>query len=143
MAFASGVYGATLRDALKNVIAFDLTAAGNKVALYTNTDTPNFSADPASYSATNEVVGTGYTAGGQVLTSPTLVLSSGNLVYDTADASWAASTITARGAKIYADGLTPKAIWVAVDFGADYPTVNGLFTIQWNASGIVVADFTP
>jgi hypothetical protein len=144
MAFASGLYGATFRDALMNVIALDLNAENYKVAMYTNTLTPNFDADPSSYSTTNEVSGTGYTAGGNTLTSTTLTIASGILTYDAADTSWSSSTISnARGAIIYADALTPKANIVAVSFGADYSTVAGTFTVQWSASGIFAIDYVP
>lgn len=144
MAFASGLYTATFRDALNNVIALSLDAENYKVAMFTNTLTPNFDADPSSYSATNEVSGTGYTAGGNTLVSTTLVASGGNLTYDAADSTWTTSTITnARGAIIYADALVPKANIVAVNFGADYSTTAGTFTIQWNAAGIAVLDLVP
>lgn len=142
MAFASGVFGATLRDALKNVIALDWTAAGNKVALYTNTDTPNFSADPASYAATNEVAGTGYTAGGQVLASPTLTIATGVLTLDGADTVWTTTTLSGiRGLKLYADALTPKALILAINFGADYNTVAGNLTLQYNAAGLTTSQY--
>lgn len=144
MTFASGLYVATVRDSLKNVIALDVTSTACKVAMYTNTLTPNFDADPSSYATTNEVSGTGYTAGGIVIASPTLVGSSGNLTFDIADSSWATSTITnARGAIIYADGLTPKANVCAITFGADFSTVAGTFTISWNASGVWAVDLVP
>lgn len=144
MTFASGLYTATFRDALENVIALNLDAENYKCALYTNTLTPNFDSDPASYSSTNEVSGTGYTAGGVALTGSTLTAASGNLTYDATDVSWATSTIAnARGAIIYADALTPKALICAVNFGADYSTTAGTFTVQWNASGIWVLDLVP
>lgn len=144
MAFAAGVYGITLRDALKNVIALDLTAATHKVAMYTNTLTPNFNTD-ASYSATNEVTGTGYTAGGTLLVTPTLVVASRVMTFDAADTAWASSTISnARGAIVYADALsTPTAdpLIVALDFGSDYSTVSGTFTIQWSGTGLFTAAY--
>lgn len=144
MAMASGLYTATIRDSLQNVIALDLNSELGKVAMYTNTLTPNFDADPSSYSATNEVSGTGYTAGGQVLTGTALSIASGILTFDATDSAWSASTITnARGAIYYADPLSPKANVVAVNFGADYSTVAGTFTIQWNALGIFTIDLVP
>lgn len=144
MAMASGLYTATHRDALLNVIALNYDSELSKVAMYTNTLTPNFDADPSSYSATNEVSGTGYTAGGNLLTSTTLALASGILTFDAADSSWAASTISnARGAIGYADYLSPKANEWALNFGADYSTVAGTFTIQYNALGIWTNDLVP
>jgi hypothetical protein len=143
MAMASGLYVATVRDALKNTIALDATSTANKIALYANTLTPNFNADPSSYSSTSEVTGTGYTAGGLVTASSTFAVSAGNLTFDQADVTWTGVTITARGAVEYADGLTPKANIFAIDFGADFPTVAGNFTIQWNPSGIWTLDLVP
>ena len=144
MTMASGLYVATIRDSVSNVIALDVTSTLCKVAMYANTLTPNFNADPSSYSSTNEVSGTGYTAGGIVIASPTLTISSGNLVFDIADSAWASSTITnARGATIYADALTPKANIVTIDFGADFSTVAGTFTIQWPAGGVWSLDLVP
>jgi hypothetical protein len=144
MTAASGLYVATVRDSLKNVIALDVSSTLCKVAMYTNSLTPNFNADPASYSTTNEVSGTGYTAGGIVIASPTMTISSGNLVFDIADSAWASSTITnARQASIYADALAPKALIVTIDFGADFSTVAGTFTIQWPAGGVWSLDLVP
>lgn len=144
MAFASGIYCQSMRDALKNVIALDYTAATHKTAMYTNTLTPNFAADPSSYASTNEVSGTGYTAGGQLLSTPTLTFSGDTLTFDGVDNAWTTSTISnARGAIVYADGLSPKANLVASNFGADYSTVSGTFTIQWPALGIWTIDLVP
>ena len=143
MTMASGIYVATIRDAFKNVIALDLDAGTDKCALYTTSLTPNFDADPSSYSTTNEVTGTGYTAGGLTVASPTVTGASGILTYDAADLSWTSSTITAHGAVIYADGLTPKANIVAVNFGADFSTTSGTFQITWNAGGIFTIDLVP
>lgn len=144
MTLASGLYTATMRDALKNVIALDVTSTACKVAMYTNTLTNNFDADPSSYSTTNEVSGTGYTAGGIVIASPTLIASLGNLTFDIADSVWTTTTISnSRGAILYADALTPKANIVSISFGADYSTVAGNFTIQWNAAGLWAIDLVP
>lgn len=144
MAFASGIYTATTRDALLNVIALNMDSELGKVAMYTNTLTPNFDADPSSYSSTNEVTGTGYTAGGALLTGTALTIASGIVTFDATDSAWTTSTITnARGAIVYADYLTPKANIVAINFGADYSTVAGTFTIQWNALGIYTIDLVP
>jgi hypothetical protein len=144
MTMASGLYVATIRDSVSNTIALDVTSVLNKVAMYTDSLTPNFNADPSSYSSTNEVSGTGYTAGGIVIASPTLTVSSGSLVFDIADSAWTSSTITnAEGATIYADGLTPKANIVTIDFGAAFSTVAGTFTIQWPAGGVFSIDLVP
>ena len=99
-----------------------------KIALYTSSAT--LSAATTAYSSSNEVTGTGYTAGGNTLTISTNPTSSGTTAYlDFADTTWTSSTITARGALIYlADGATNPAIAV-LDFGGDKTSTAGDFTI--------------
>lgn len=144
---ASGLYSLTFRDTLKQTLTLDLTAATHKVAMYTNSITPNFDTDVGYTTApytSNEVTGTAYTVGGATLVTPTLVVSSGSLVFDAADTSWASSTIAnARCALIYANALTNKNNICLINFGGDYSTNNGTFTLQWNASGIFITDLTP
>ena len=85
------------------------------IALYTG----NASLDYATtaYSSANEVVATGYTAGGQKLLNPT-VNSSGYTAYVSfSNPSWTAA-LTARCALIYNASKSNKAIAV-LDFGSD------------------------
>jgi hypothetical protein len=104
-----------------------------KVALYTSSAT--LSAATTAYSATNEVSGTGYVAGGNTLTISTNPTTSGTTAYlDFADTTWVSATITARGALVYlANGGTNPAIAV-LDFGADKTSTAGDFTIQFPAA---------
>ena len=110
---------------------FNFTSGSFKVALYTNAATLN--AATAAYTATGEVVGTGYTAGGQAVTitqAPTAG-SSGTTVYVSfSNPSWTGS-ITARGALIYQSGGGNPAVCV-LDFGADKSS-STTFTIQFPA----------
>ena len=89
-----------------------------KIALYTSAAT--LGAGSVAYTTTNEVTGTGYTAGGNTLTISANPASSGTTAFlDFADTTWSTATITARGALIYlANGGTNPAIAV-LDFGAD------------------------
>ena len=94
----SGLFYPTWRDALNGTIVLNLDLETHKVAMFTNTITPNFSTDTAygvaPYNA-NEVSGTGYTAGGALLTTTTLSESpTGTLMVDAADTAWTTSTIT-------------------------------------------------
>lgn len=141
---ASGLYVANFIDILDATqLAIDTSLTTHKWAMYTNTLTPNFSTDSV-YSATNEVSGTGYVAGGQTIVSPTTTESpAGTLMYDMADQVWAAPTsVTARGAILYADALSDKLI-VAVTFGSDFTSTAGTFTIQFAATGVFTIDLTP
>jgi hypothetical protein len=98
-----------------------------KIALYTNS--ASFDASTTAYTATNEVSGTGYSAGGNTLTrvDPT---SSGTTAFtDFADTTWSSSTITARGAMIYNDSASGNPAVVILDFGSDKTSTNGDFTV--------------
>lgn len=98
------------------------------IALYTSSAT--LSAATTAYSATNEVSGTGYTAGGNALTNVTPT-SSGTTAYtDFADTTWSSSTITANGALIYNSSESNAAVAVLA-FGGDKTSTNGDFTIQF------------
>ena len=141
----SGLYVLNFIDVLDATqLAIDTSLTTHKWAMYTNTLTPNYSTD-VSYSATNEVVGTGYTAGGQTILSPTTTESpSGTLMYDMADQVWAAPTsVTARGAILYADVLGTNNLIVAMTFGSDFTSTAGTFTIQFASTGVFTIDLTP
>lgn len=147
----SGLFVATLIDVLDaSQLAVDLSLTTNKWALFDNTITPDFNASAANAAygagvwASGEASGTGYTAGGAAVGSPTLTGSGGIMTYDQADTSWASSTITgARGALLYADALAGNNAICAVDFGSAYSTSNGTLLIQWNASGVFTVDLVP
>jgi hypothetical protein len=99
-----------------------------KIALYTSA--ANLGAATATYSTTNEVVGTGYTAGGNTLTVVPPTTSGTTAYVDFADTTWASATITARGAVIYRTG-SPTIAMAVLDFGEDKTSTNGDFTIQF------------
>ena len=70
-----------------------------KIALYTNSAT--LDATTTAYTTSNEVVGTGYTAGGNTLAG-NAISSGGTTAWLTfSDSSWTTATFTARGALIY------------------------------------------
>lgn len=155
MAFASsGLYVANLIDVFDATqLAIDMSLTTHRFALYTNTLTPNFSTDTA-YSATNEVSGTGWAAGGVALsaaasgggsTSPTNTESpAGSWMYDMADVAVSGTTLTnARGVILYADALAGNNLIIGITFGSDYSTNNGVFGIQWNSLGVYALDVTP
>lgn len=103
-----------------------------KIALFTSTAT--LSNTTTVYAATNEVSGTGYTAGGATLAGFTVSLDTNTAVLDwTTDPTWASSTITARGALIYNSSRTNKSVAV-IDFGSDITSTAGTFTVQLPAA---------
>lgn len=116
----------------------DFTADTFKIALYTSSAT--LGASTTAYSTTNEVSGTGYTAGGATLTTVAPTSSGTTAFVDFNDPSFTSATITARGALIYNSSKSNKAVAV-YDFGSDQSTTNGTFTItipSANASDAVV-----
>jgi hypothetical protein len=138
---ASKLYGQFLSQALNKEIDWDTDTI--KVALLTNAYTPD--QDAHNYLddvITNEVSGTGYTAGGNTLANKTNTYNSGTnvIVLDADDTTWSSSTITARYAVVYdaspATNATRPLIGY-VDFGSDQSSSNGNFTITWDATGIV------
>lgn len=114
----------------------DLDTDTIKLALFTSAAT--LDATTTTYSTTNEVVGTGYTAGGNTLTSPVISLDGTTAIVDFADTTWAAATLTARGALIYNSSKANKAIAV-LDFGADKTSTNGDFTVSFPAAAAATA----
>ena len=98
-----------------------------KIALYTSAAT--LSKATTVYAATNEVVGTGYTAGGQTLAGIVQSIDTDTAIMDfTTDPSWASSTITARGAVIY-DSTNGNKVRAVLDFGADITSTAGTFLV--------------
>lgn len=141
---ASGLYGISFLNALKNTLALDLDSDTIKIMLVTSSYTPDFGAHDFKGDVSNEVSGTNYTAGGNTLGSVTLTQTSGTIKFDAADTSWSSATITsARGAVIYDDTITDDPLIAYIDFGADFSSSNGTFTIAFNAGGIFTIDLTP
>lgn len=116
----------------------DLNTDTIKIALFTSSAT--LGASTTAYSTSDEVVGTGYTAGGNTLSSPSISLDGTTAIVDFADTTWSAATITARGALIYNSSKSNKAIAV-LDFGSDKSSTNGDFTVVMpaaNASNAII-----
>lgn len=126
-----------------------------KIALYTNA--ASFTAATTGYTATDEISGTGYTAGGATLVKTFAVKSGTTEVYvDFDDVEWASASFTAYGAMIYNDTLpaitagaataltrgststttapittAAKPAIAIIDFGGARVVSGGKFTIAW------------
>jgi len=91
-----------------------------KIALYNEAAT--LDADTLIYSTTDEVTGTGYTAGGKVL-APTIPTNSNGVAYlSFANVTWNPATFTTAGALIY--NSTTGAAVAVLNFGGDKTAVN-------------------
>jgi hypothetical protein len=107
------------------------TGATVKAALYTSSAT--LGAGTTTYSATNEISGTGYTAGGVAMANATPTTSGTTAIFDWADAQWTSASFTANGCLVYNSSASNKAIFV-IAFGSDQTVTSGTFTIQWPAA---------
>lgn len=119
----------------------DFVVDSVKVMLVTSAYTPDQDSHEFRSSVTNEVTGTGYTAGGQALANKTVTQdNTGNLAkYDADDVVWEEATITARGAVIYKDTADPATdpIIAYIDFTEDKTSTAADFRINWNTDGIL------
>jgi hypothetical protein len=91
------------------------------------------------YTTSGEVVGTGYSAGGNTLTISTSPTSGNNTGYvptayiSFANTSWPNASFTCRGALIYNVSQGNKSVAV-LDFGSDKTVSNDTFQIIFPAS---------
>lgn len=108
----------------------DLLVDTIKLALYTSNAT--LDENTTVYSVANEVSGTGYSAGGKVLTGVTINTADSVVYVDFADAVWNPASFTAAGGLIYNASKSNKSIAV-LSFGADKIATN-TFTVQMPAN---------
>jgi len=113
-----------------------------KLALYTDSLT-GFDSNSAegylsgAWSTTNEVSGTGYTAGGETL--PTVTAgppSAGQLIVDSSAANqeWTTASFTARGGGLYSDTAPTKPLLACYNFGSDLTVTAGTFTVTFDTN---------
>ena len=111
----------------------DLEADTIKIALYTSSAT--LGATTTAYTTTNEISGTGYTAGGVTLTSATVATSGTTAYVDFDNPEWTSATFTARGALIYNDTTAGDNSVAVLDFGGDFTVSSGTFRVVFPAPG--------
>lgn len=143
MAVSARMFEEAPVNAYKALIT-DISAAGTdiKVLLMTDSAAPSQATWTSKADVTsdgNEVVATGYTAGGMLLANKTLAAASRVTKFDADNTTWTSSTITARHAIVYdaepvAEADQKLLVWI--DFGADVISTAGDFTIAWHGDGI-------
>lgn len=135
---SSIVYNSFKRDLMK--AGFDLVQSTIRVMLVTSSYVAS-STHTQKGDVTNEVSGTGYTANGASLSGATVgVVTTTSRAFFTGNAvTWPSSTITARGAVIYAQAgtLSQSPLIAYVNFGSDKTSSSGNFTINWSSDGII------
>ena len=108
----------------------DLDTDTLKLALYTAA--ADLSQAMTVYTPTGEVVGTGYTAGGETLVNVQVLLSGTTAYVTFNNPVWSGASFVCRGGLIYNETKANRAIAV-LDFGAD-KTASGTFPIQLPAA---------
>jgi len=110
-----------------------------KVALVTSSYTPDVDNHDYFDDITNEVTGTGYTAGGATLTSKAVNQDNTNdrAEADSADVTWSTATLTAAGAIVYkSTGNAATSPLIAyMDLGGDQTSSASDFKLTVNAEG--------
>lgn len=114
-----------LQEILEGV--HDLASDTLKIALYTSAAT--LGPATTAYSTANEVVGPGYTAGGETLTNVVVQSAAGVAYVDFDNPAWAGATFSTRGALIYNASKADRSIAV-LDFGVNQVMVGQPFLIQ-------------
>ena len=140
MAVTGKLFGLVFSSLWNKELDFDSDEI--KVSLHTATYVPDQDTHQYRSSLSNEIVGTGYTAGGAALASKTVTYTAGTNkhVLDAADVSWPSSTITARTAVVYdntpaTDATRPLICYQQSD--ADIISTGGTWSLVWAAAGIL------
>lgn len=138
MATTVDFYNSFLKESLDGTI--DLDTDTLKVLLVTSGYTFDRDAHSRRSSITNEVVGTGYTAGGVTLAAKVITQDNANdrALFDFDDPEWLLSSFTARAAVIYkSTGIAANDPLVCrIDFGGDQTVTGGTFRIKLDAAGL-------
>lgn len=126
---------------------FDWDTNTIKVSLHTSTYSPDRDADDYWNDATNEISGTGYTAGGQAITTPTVTFDSATdeTRLDADDPSWGSASFTARTAvwyKVKGGASTADPLIGYLPFGSDVTVSSGTFSIVCDSTGHFKSDST-
>ena len=129
---ASLIYNSFIRDVLVGNIDMDTDTF--KVILTTSSYTENKDSHDKRDDVTNEVTGTGYTAGGASTTVTVAAVDTANddVEITIGAASWTTSTITARKAVIYKSrggASSADELVCVIDFGSDVVSTAGTFTL--------------
>ena len=131
-----GVCGSFRKELTEGYHAFDSSyraADTFKIALYSQ----SASLDPSTtmvYTATGEVTGTGYSAGGIALVPTTPTQFNAYAYLSFANAVWTGVSFTANGALIYNSTQGNRAVAILA-FGGNKTPVNQVFTVQFPVNG--------
>lgn len=129
---ASLIYNSAVRDALVGNIDFDTDTFW--AMLTTSAYTENKDTHTKRSDITNEIAGTGYTAGGKAVSVSVGAVDTANdrVVITIASVNWPSSTFTARKMVVYkrrGGAASADELVCVVDFGTDKITEDGTLTV--------------
>lgn len=125
------------QELLEGIHDFSLVGGDTfKIALYTSL--ADIDSSTLIYTTTNEVVGTGYTAGGGTLVNLGVNLSGTTAYTSWEDFTWSSSTLTTAGALIYNASKSNRSVAV-LNFGGSYSTSAAPFTVTFPANNSTTA----
>jgi hypothetical protein len=140
MAVTAKWYGVPIKNQYDGTAVVDWNTDTIKAALTTSSYSPAQDTDDFFDDVTNEITGTGYTAGGASLGTLTATYdtTSNEIRLDAADTQWTSASFTARNAVIYkSTGTASTSPLVSyIDFGGDETVSSGTFTIQYDSTGV-------
>ena len=113
-------------NSFKRDLFLGLHQPGDEYRLALFVGTSSLCAATETYSAAGEASGQGYESGGRRVS---LVAGKDACLNIAKFPTWDNSTITARGALVYNASKGNRAV-VVLDFGRDYSSMNGPFTIH-------------
>ena len=111
----------------------DLDSDTIKIALYTSS--ASLGAATTAYTTSNEVSGTGYTAGGETLANSTVATSGTTAYVDFDNPEWTSASFTTAGALIYNDTTAGNNAIAVLNFGGDFTVTSGTFRIVFPSPG--------
>jgi hypothetical protein len=106
----------------------DLLTNTIRIALYTAL--ADLDESTTAYTTNNEITGTGYIAGGNILTGVTVKAEKNTAYVSFSNTSWSNASFTCRGALIYNATKANRSIAV-LNFGSDKIVTNNTFLIQF------------
>lgn len=139
MADVAKIYGKAFVSAFNGEIDFNSHTI--KAMLCTSTYVPDQDTHQYKSDVTNEITGTGYTAGGLTLANPSISYdgATNTLKLDCDDFAWTGATFTARNLVVYdatpgSDATRPLIMYVTFD--ANVPVTSSTFSVTVNAGGL-------
>ena len=133
MAITTNAIANSFKGQILRAIHDFTVSTGNtfKLAMYQTDAT--LGASTTSYTSSQEVSSSGYTAGGKALVNSGVLVTGAVAFTNFSNVSFTGVTLTARGALIYNDTAAGDPAVCVLDFGGDKTATAGTFTVQFPA----------